>query len=407
MPVNILDIPAKVKTTTRTPSLWLWGCILLLIVIVYACIFLGFFSQYLSKTPYIFWSELVLIPLLLWGVIFTFRLLLWNGNNLEMEYWNTTRTDYYQALLQKGRVNLKLIDIKIRFPDIDGNVADATSNSLLPVRYTPKFTHMSRYLAFSSSVHNINENEQYEERMQSLFNKMMPELLEDIYTHITLLPQGATLTIISVFPDSLRLQLEKLWGKRVNLTFPFSSILFSNSIYESLDSWLDEGQSEYLILIVAHFYGNELISDNIDDQSESIVLLFGKHSENVENKGASYSSLYRPEIGWEGVDKSMIWGELSCDNKLSGVLYSGLSNKEKNDIVLKTSDFMSESALMKFNYINTADYLCLCDPGTEILQIKYVEEFLEPGHYLFINKCHDSLIVSYFFTLDADDKGRL
>ncbi|QKJ01719.1 hypothetical protein [Yersinia mollaretii] len=162
MPVNILDIPAEIKTTTKTLSLWLWGSILLLIVIVYLCIFLGFFSQYLSKNSYIFWSELLLIPLLLWGGIFTFRLLLWNGSNLEGEYWNAIRTDYYQALLQKGRVHLKIIDIKVKFPDISGGVTDAMSNSFLPVRYTPKFTHMSRYLAFSSFVHNINEKEQYE-----------------------------------------------------------------------------------------------------------------------------------------------------------------------------------------------------------------------------------------------------
>ncbi|ATM87393.1 hypothetical protein CRN74_15710 [Yersinia frederiksenii] len=407
MPVNILDIPAEIKTTTRTPSLWLWGSILLLIVIVYLCIFLGFFSQYLSKNPYIFWPELLLIPLLLWGGIFTFRLLLWNGSNLEAEYWNATRTDYYQALLQKGRVHLKVIDIKVKFPDISGDVTDAMSNSLLPVRYTPKFTHMSRYLAFSSSVHNINEKEQYEERMKSLFNKMMPELLEDIYTHITLLPPGAMLTIISVFSDDLKLQLEKLWGKRFNPIFPFSNILFGNSVYESLDSWLDEGQSEYIILIAAHLHGNELINDSVDNQSESIVLLFGKNSESFENKELSFDSLYRPEIGWDGVDKSIIWGEVSCDNQLSGVLYSGLSEKEKNDIVIKTSDFMSESALMSFNYINTADYLCLCGPVTEVLQIKYVKEFLEPGRYLIINKYHNSLIVSYFLTLAADNKGGL
>lgn len=75
--------------------------------------------------------------------------------------------------------------------------------------------------------------------------------------------------------------------------------------------------------------------------------------------------------------------------------------------MIKTSDFMSESALMSFNYINTADYLCLCEPVTEVLQIKYVKEFLELGRYLLINKYHNFLIVSYFLTLAADDKGGL
>ncbi|WP_337261583.1 MULTISPECIES: hypothetical protein [unclassified Serratia (in: enterobacteria)] len=406
MPVNILDIPPEVKITTKTPSLRLWGCILLLITIVYACIFLGFFSQYLSKNPYVFWSELLLIPLLLWGGIFSFRLLLWNGSNLEGAYWNRTRTDYYQALLQKGRVHLDVIDIKVKLPDVDGNIVDVMNHSLLPVRYTPKFTHMSRYLAFSSFVKNINDKEQYEERMQSLFNKVMPELLEDIYTHITLLPQGVALTIISVFPDSLKIQLEKLWDERFNTAFPFSSISFREGMSESLDSWLDDIQSEYFILIAVRLHGDNLINDSVDNQSESISLLFGKKSEGVEIESSPFDSLYRPEIGWDGIDKSLIWGDVSSNNQLSGVLYSGLSEKEKNDIVLKTSELMSEAALMSFNYIDTADYLCLCDPVTEILQVKYVKEFLEPGCYLFVNKSHDSL-VSYFFTLAANNKGGL
>lgn len=404
MPVNILDIPAEIKKTARTPSLWLWGGILLLITLVYTGIFLGFFSQYLSKNIYIFWLELLLVPLLFWGGIFSFRLLLLNGNNLEAEYWNAARADYYQELLKKGKVHLKIIDIKMKFPDINGDVTDAMSNSLLPIRYTPKFTHMSRYLAFSSFVYEINEKEQYEERMLSLFNKMMPELLEDIYKHITLLPPNATLTIISVFPDVLKLQLEKLWGKRFSLIFPFSNILFSNSVSESLDSWLDEEGNEYIILITAHLHENELIGDNIDNQSEAIVYLFGRNSEFVENDGLSFDSLYRPEIGWDGVDKSIIWGGGTYDNHFSGILYSGLSDKEKNDIVIKTSDFMSESALMSFNYINTADYMCLCEPITELLQVKYAKEFLEPGRYLLINKHHNSLILSHFFTLAADNK---
>ncbi|EEQ09199.1 hypothetical protein ymoll0001_31510 [Yersinia mollaretii ATCC 43969] len=59
--------------------------------------------------------------------------------------------------------------------------------------------------------------------------------------------------------------MEKLWGKRFNLIFPFSNILFGNSVYESLDSWLDEGQSEYIILIATHLHGNELIKTVIDN----------------------------------------------------------------------------------------------------------------------------------------------
>lgn len=404
MPVNLFDIPAEIKKTARVPSLWLWGGILLLITIVYTGIFLAFFSQYLSENIYIFWLELLLVPFLFWGGIFSFRLLLLKGNNLETEYWNIARADYYQELLKKGKINLKIIDIKIMLPDVNGDVTDSVSNFRLQIRYTPKFTHMSRYLAFSSSVHDINEKEQYEERMLLLFNKMMPELLEEIFTYITLLPPSAKLSIISIFPDGLKLQLERLWDKRFDLAFSFSNILFSNSIYKSLDLWLDEEKSEYIILIAAHFHGNELISDSIDNQSEAIVLLFGKNSETIKNSSLSLGSLYRPEIGWDGVDKSIIWGGGACDNHLSGILYSGLSDKEKNDIVVKTSDFMSESALISFNYINTADYICSCGPMTEFLQIQYAKEFLEPGSYLLINKYHDSLMVSHFFTLAADDK---
>ncbi|PVZ78531.1 hypothetical protein C9426_34670 [Serratia sp. S1B] len=405
MPVNILDIPAEAPKNIKTPSLWIWGCLLVLTVIVYAAFFLGFFSSFLSKNPYIFWSELLLIPFLLWGGVFCFRLLLWNSQNLEISYWNSTRENFYQELLKKGRVNFDIVDVMVKFPNLDGAIKDQVNNSLVPVRYTPKDTHMARYLAFKSAINNCDDKEQCEDRAESLSYKMIPDLLDELYVQLNFLPENTKIKILCSFSSRLQDLLKKFWLDRIESIFPFLNIQFCNNLSESLDAWLDEEKDEHLIIIASRLYDDELITDYVDNQSEALVLLFGKKNFNTKHNRASLGGLYRPEIDWEGVGKSLIWGGISPNNRLSGVLYSGLSDKEKNDIVLKTSNVMSDDALMSFNYINTDDFLCLCPPVTEFLQIKYAKEYLEAGHYLLVNKHQDSL-VSYFFTLNADERNR-
>ncbi|MGT1153567.1 hypothetical protein ACVPW9_22380, partial [Klebsiella pneumoniae] len=73
---------------------------------------LVYFSEYLSKNNYVFWSELLLVPLLLSGAVFFFRVIMWNNENIETVYWNKTRLDYYQELLQKGRPILRSLSYR-------------------------------------------------------------------------------------------------------------------------------------------------------------------------------------------------------------------------------------------------------------------------------------------------------
>ncbi len=65
MPVNIFDIPSEEKTSQKALSLWVEFGICVCIIAVYVCVFLVYFSEYLSKNNYFFWSELLLVPLLL------------------------------------------------------------------------------------------------------------------------------------------------------------------------------------------------------------------------------------------------------------------------------------------------------------------------------------------------------
>ncbi|HBW8983402.1 TPA: hypothetical protein MFN89_26745, partial [Klebsiella pneumoniae] len=112
MPVNIFDIPSEEKTSQKALSLWVEFGICVCIIAVYVCVFLVYFSEYLSKNNYVFWSELLLVPLLLSGAVFFFRVIIWNNENIETVYWNKTRLDYYQELLQKGRAYLEIIELQ-------------------------------------------------------------------------------------------------------------------------------------------------------------------------------------------------------------------------------------------------------------------------------------------------------
>ncbi|HBW9820288.1 TPA: hypothetical protein OT498_005192, partial [Klebsiella pneumoniae] len=170
MPVNIFDIPSEEKTSQKALSLWVEFGICVCIIAVYVCVFLVYFSEYLSKNNYVFWSELLLVPLLLSGAVFFFRVIIWNNENIETVYWNKTRLDYYQELLQKGRAYLEIIELQIRLPDLNGDVTNIIEGDLLPVRYAPKFTHMSRYLSFNSPTNELNSIHQIQDRNAILFN---------------------------------------------------------------------------------------------------------------------------------------------------------------------------------------------------------------------------------------------
>lgn len=220
MPVNIFDIPSEEKTSQKTLSLWVEFGICVCILAVYVCVFLVYFPEYLSKNNYAFWSELLLVPLLLSGAVFFFRVIIWNNEDIETVYWNKTRLDYYQELLQKGRAYLEVIELQVRLPDLNGGVTNIIEGDLLPVRYAPKLTHMSRYLRFNSPINELNSIHQIQDRNAILFNKIMGFLINDIHMHITLLPKYVRVKVICALNDNLKPLMEKIWQERLDNIYP-------------------------------------------------------------------------------------------------------------------------------------------------------------------------------------------
>ncbi len=407
MPVNIFDILPEKKELKKSLSLWFEFGILACIFVIYIFVFLVYFPQYLSKNRLSFWAELLLVPLLLCGCFFFFRAVLWSNENIEVDNWNKTRSAYYAELLKKGMVSLNIIDLQIRLPDLNGGVVNMTGNSLLPVRYAPKYARLSRYLTFNSSLDELNDNCTIRRRSVFLFNDIMNSLISNIHAHLALLPDNAKMKVVCVLDDDLKPLMESIWTVHFDSIYPVIHVEFCESLPTTIDNWLDDTCAEYIILIAANFHGAELLNDDIDNTSESVMLLFGKLKQKgeVTNK-SSLGGLFRPEFNWEGIDKSLIWGRADDRLKLSGVVYAGLDVHELKKLVLKTTDFMSESALSSYNYIDSSNYMGICPPLTEFLQVSYISENLPSGGYLLVNKYND-LLTSYFFYSVADGKGAL
>lgn len=407
MPVDIFGIPPEKKITKKTLSLWIEVGVLFCMAAVYISVFLIYFPQHLSKNGYVFWSQLLLVPILLgWAFLF-FRMILRNGENIEVINWNTARSAYYKELLQKGRSGLDIIELQIRLPDLNGNVVNVVGGSLLPFRYTPKYTHMARYLTFNSSINEVKESGEVRKGKVLLFEGIMGDLVCNMLRHISLLPKNARLKVVCVLDDDLKPLMDNVFQIHFKSIVPMANIEFSKNLYESFDNWLDNASAEYIILIAASFYGAELLDENINNKSESIIFLLGKL--NVNSKIAKHSpfgTLFRPEFDWVGINKSLIWGGANDGEKLSGVVYSGLNEEEIKNLVLKTADFMSETALSSYNYVDSDNYIGMCPPLTEFLQLSYVNENLTPGKYLFISK-NNNLLTSHFFCFVAGSKGTL
>ncbi len=86
------------------------------------------------------------------------------------------------------------------------------------------------------------------------------------------------------------------------------------------------------------FYGAELLDDEIDDKSESVMFLLGRLRNDGETGGhSSLGAFFRPECDWVGIDKSLLWGRVNEGRRLSGVIYSGLNEEELKKVVLKNN----------------------------------------------------------------------
>ncbi|MEX6049551.1 hypothetical protein AB6G44_12335 [Enterobacter hormaechei] len=402
MPVNIFDIPQEKAIIKKKWSLWLEVGFLFCMITFYVYVFLIYFPEYLSKNPIIFWVELLLIPLIIACIVFFFRIVVWNSENIEAVSWNEHRAAYYRELLQKGRINLDIVELQIRLPDLNGSVDNVVKKNILPVRYTPRGMHMARYLSFYPSKDELINDEWIKERKVDLFNGIVSDLINDIYMHIKLLPANTKVKVVCILDDDLKALAESIWRRCFDNVFPFERIDFSNDLSKSIDNWLDSYSDGYIVLIAASFYSTELISENIADKSESVVFLLGRLNGNGKiTNASSLGDFFRPEFDWTGIDKSLVWGGVNEESGLSGVIYSGLNQEEVKRLVLKTSDYMTESALSAYTYIDSGNYLGICSPLTVFLQLKYVNEYLLPGKYLFVNKSND-LLVSHFFSSIAD-----
>ena len=147
--------------------------------------------------------------------------------------------DYYQELLQKGRAYLEIIELQIRLPDLNGDVTNIIEGDLLPVRYAPKFTHMSRYLSFNSSTNELNSIHQIQDRNAILFNKIMGFLINDIHMHITLLPKYIRVKVICALNDNFKPLMENIWQERLDNIYPGRILsLVETYLNPSINCWI-------------------------------------------------------------------------------------------------------------------------------------------------------------------------
>lgn len=124
------------------------------------------------------------------------------------------------GVASKGRAYLEVIELQVRLPDLNGGVTNIIEGDLLPVRYAPKLTHMSRYLSFNSPINELNSIHQIQDRNAILFNKIMGFLINDIHMHITLLPKYVRVKVICALNDNLKPLMEKIWQERLDNIYP-------------------------------------------------------------------------------------------------------------------------------------------------------------------------------------------
>lgn len=388
MPVNILDIPAEKKHASKTPSFLFWGLGGICAIIIYAAVFLGFFHQYLSLHSSVFWLQLILIPALLWSAVFLFWTVLSDRPVLEAKYWNESRAEHYNDLLKQGQSHFDIVTLKVLCPDIDGHVTDSVSSAVLPVRPVPALTHTARYLAFSTptEISVLAEN-----RVQYLFDDLMNRLAEEIRVNLDLLPKTTSLHVVCLLDPVLHASMRDVWSTHFNDVLAVSSLVFSTQFAEPVDVWLDTPEGEYIMFISANIKSTEMLADIKDGYSEMAFFMLGKRCE--ENQTSSSPiTLYRPESGWQGIEKSVLWGDIKEDNKLAGILFSGLDENEKSALVSDTLKIMVNDALKNGDYQETTHLFGNSPPVTVMLQIKYIESYLKAGLYLIINKSGDKLI---------------
>ncbi|HFT1046745.1 TPA: hypothetical protein ACJER5_005558, partial [Klebsiella pneumoniae] len=109
----------------------------------------------------------------------------------------------------------------------------------------------------------------------------------DIHMHITLLPKYIRVKVICALNDNFKPLMENIWQERLDNIYPGENIEFSRNLSESIDKLLDSSSDEYIVLIAASFYGTELLDDEIDDKSESVMFLLGRLRNDGETGGRS------------------------------------------------------------------------------------------------------------------------
>lgn len=408
MPVDLSQCPPEKNTKIAPPSMWLWGAFFLITVASFDIFLLNYFPAYLSANKYIFWFELTVIPVLIWGSALFFRLFIWSNSLIRVEQWNATRNNYYNEQVKKGQRGLEILKVITITPDEKGRDSNILNNSLLPMRYTPQKRKFARYLIFRSSIPTYNNNDYLNKREKLLLCNKIKSVLEEIRPSLYLIPETALITVFCVLPEHLRETFNNIWVDNAHNLVIKSQVKHCEEFSSVLDLWLDNENTgfdseHYLLLFSSVILTKELYSeDDLNGKTESTICLLGKKATTGSNVLCA-SILHRAEADYSGIKKSLLWGGIMKQSDLSGVLFSGLHEDEKNEVINMLANYIDKDNIPDFT--DGTMLFANSDPISEVLLIQYVLQNSKSGNYLLLTKINNQ-ILSWAFNVanNSDEK---
>ncbi|WP_137849792.1 hypothetical protein [Enterobacter sp. 2VL] len=395
MPVDLSQCPPEKNTRISPPSMWLWGILFIIIFVFFDFLSLNYFSSYLSVNKFLFWFELAGIPVLIWGSTLFFRLFIWNNSIMKAEQWNAARNNYYNELVMKGQKGLEVLKVISITPDEKGRDSRVLSNSLLPMRYTPQKKKFARYLVFHSSIPSYNNKNYLNKREYYLFCDKIKSVLDELRLSLYLIPKTAIVTVFCVLPEHLREIFNNIWMDYIQNLPIKTQVNFCEEFSSALDIWLDDEDTlfdseQYLLLfssviLTTEFYDN----DDFDGKTESFTCLLGKKTI-TGAKVLPANILRRPESDYSGIRKSLLWGDIIKTGDLSGVLFSGLNEDEKNKIINMLIDYICIESI--YGFIDCSLLFANSHPTSELLLTQYALQNVKPGNYLLVTKPNNKIL---------------
>ncbi|BET40324.1 hypothetical protein VNF293_03490 [Atlantibacter hermannii] len=175
-----------------------------------------------------------------------------------------------------------------------------------------------------------------------------------------------------------------------------------------LDLWLDNENTgfdseHYLLLFSSVILTKELYSeDDLNGKTESTICLLGKKATTGSNVLCA-SILHRAEADYSGIKKSLLWGGIMKQSDLSGVLFSGLHEDEKNEVINMLAKYIDKDNIPDFT--DGTMLFANSDPISEVLLIQYALQNSKSGNYLLLTKINNQ-ILSWAFNVanNSDEK---